>query len=219
MTEIVEKERLIEQVIGKHRHFIDTFNAEFSGLDDRLNSSRQQLDTLKKEIEANESRIGVLTEKYHLLFYQAKKMREELFNTLIEKMRAGKSANVLDVTRPGSRIEEFEKKLQNSKNIEEEEKIIGELKKLFYEIESAAGKAGITITFKGIIEKLNDANSSHKELLSLQNKPREHTIAAKEHEKQIGELEGRHNWLKHRIDSHNSALAYWEKQKGGVNVG
>ncbi len=218
MTEIIGKESLIEQVIAKHTHFIDTFNAEFSELDDRLNSSKQQLDTLKKEIETTESRIGVLTEKYHLLFYQAKKLREELFNTIIEKMRAGKAANVQDVTRPGNRIEEFEKKLQNSKNIDEEEKIIEELRKLFYDIESMAGKVGIIITFKGIIEKLNDANSSHKELLSLQNKPREHSVAAKEHEKQIDELEGRHNWLKHRIDSHNKALSYWEKQKGGINV-
>ncbi len=215
MTEIIENSRLIELVLEKHMRLLDTFNNEFSELDGRLDAIKQQSDAIKKEIETIESRIAVLTEKYHLLFYQAKKQREESFNSMLEKMRQGKAANLRDAVRLGTRVEEFEKRLQDSKNIEDEEKIIVELKKLFYDIESAARKAGIIITLKGIIEKLNEANASHKELLSLQNKPKDHTAAAREQDKQIGELEGRHNWLKHRIDSHKNALEYWEKQKGG----
>jgi SMC interacting uncharacterized protein involved in chromosome segregation len=218
MTEIIESNRLIDLVIEKHNRFLETFNTEFSELNSKLKEIKQQAEAIKKEIGTTESRIEVLTEKYHLLFYQAKKQREELFNTLIEKMRIAKAANLQDTARLGSRIEEFEKKLQTSKNIVDEEKIIAELKKLFYDLESAARKAGITIMYTGIIEKLNDANFSHKDLVSLQNKPKEQVTVAKEQDKQVEELEGRHDWLKHRLESHNNALAYWVKQKEGIKV-
>jgi hypothetical protein len=49
-------------------------------------------------------------------------------------------------------------------------------------------------------------------------KPKQDIGSVKDFEKQIGEIEGRHNWLKRRIESHSSALAYWEKQKGGIKV-
>ena len=217
MTEIIESNRLIELVIEKHNRFLEAFNNEFSELNSKLIAIKQQAEAIKKEMGTTESRIDVLTEKYHLLFYQAKKQREELFNTLIEKMRIAKAANQ-DAARLGSRIEELEKKLQTSKNVDDEEKFIVELKKLFYDLESAARKAGITIMCTGIIEKLNEANSSHKELISLQHKPKEQITVAKEQDKQVGELEGRHNWLKHRLESHNNALAYWVKQKEGIKV-
>jgi uncharacterized coiled-coil DUF342 family protein len=218
MTEIIEKDRLIEQVIEKHRNFLETFNTEFSELDGKLNSFKQQSDALKKQIETTVSRIEVLNEKYHLLFYQAKKQREDIYNEIIEKMRVARSENLQDAVRSGSRVEDQEKRLQNSKNIDDEERMIVELKKQFYDIESAARKAGLIITFKGIIDKLNEANMAHKELLSLQSKPEENNAASKEQDKQINEIEQRHSWLKHRLDSHNNALAYWEKQKGGINV-
>ena len=218
MTEIIQKDRLIEQVIEKHRSFLETFNTEFSELDGKLNSFKQQSDALKKQMETTVSRIEVLNEKYHLLFYQAKKQREDIYNEIIEKMRVARSENLQDAVRSGSRVEDHEKRLQNSKNIDDEERMIVELKKQFYEIESAARKAGLIITFKGIIDKLNEANMAHKELLSLQSKPEENNAASREQDKQIGEIEQRHGWLKHRLDSHNNALMYWEKQKGGINV-
>lgn len=218
MSEIIDNKGLIEQVIDKHKRFLESFNTEFSELENSLNTTRQQSDAIKKEIETTDSRITVLNEKHYLLFYQAKKQREELSSQVIDRMRAGKTGNVHDITRIISRFEEFEKKLQTSKNIEDEEKIIAEIKKLIYDLESEAKKAGVIITGKGIIDKLNEANSSHKELLSLQDKPKQNLISAKEYDKQLGEIEGRYNWLKHRIESHNNALAYWEKQKGGIRV-
>jgi SMC interacting uncharacterized protein involved in chromosome segregation len=218
MSEIIESTRLIEQVIDKHNRFLATFNSEFSELESKCNAARQQLDAIKKEIEATEARITVLNEKYHLLFHQAKKIREEIFSQTLEKMRAGKAASTNDFVRLGSRIEEFEKRLQNSKNIEDEERMIVEIKKLLCDIESGARKAGITITCKGVVDKLNEANSSHKELISLQNKPKQETVSARDHDKQIHEIDERYNWLKRRIESHNNALAYWEKQKSGVNA-
>ncbi len=219
MTEIIKSNRLIEMVIEKHNRFLGTFNSEFSELDNKLNAIKQQSDTIKKEMEATEARITVLNEKYHLLFHQAKKQREEVFRQVLEKMRAVKAITVQDVMRLSSRIEEFEKKLQNSKNIEDEERTIVEIKKLLYDFESAARKAGIIVTSGGIIDKLNEANSSHKELVALQNKPRPDAGSAKDIDRQAGEIDGRRSWLKRRIESHNSALAYWEKQKGGINVG
>ncbi len=213
MIEIIETNRLIEQVVDKHDGFLKTFNSEFSELDGKLNAAREQTMEIKKEIGATEARITVLNEKYFLFFHQAKKQREELFSKVIEKMRSAKAPNIHDIMRISGKIEEFEKRLQNSKNIEDEEKIIVEIKKLLYDFESQARKAGLIVTGKGIVDILNEANSSHKELISLQNKPKQDTGAR---DKQINEIEGRHNWLKRRIESHNNAVAYWQKQKGGI---
>ncbi len=218
MTEIVDNNKLIELVLEKHKKLLDTYNSEFSDLNSKLNGFKQQSDAIKKEIETTEMRIQVLNEKYHLLFHQAKKQREEIFGALLEKMRTAKVANLHDTISLGNKIDEFEKKLQNSKNIEDEESLIVEIKKLFYELESAGRRAGITITFNAITDKLNEANSSHKELLSLENKPRQYADSAKDQGRQLNEIEGRHSWLKHRIESHNNAFAYWEKQKGGIKI-
>ncbi|MCZ7403847.1 MAG: hypothetical protein O8C67_02800 [Candidatus Methanoperedens sp.] len=215
MIEIIESNRLIEQVIEKHNGFLKTFNSEFSELDSKLAASKQQSQEIKKEIGATEARITVLNEKYYLYFHQAKKLREELFGKVIEKMRSAKAANIHDIMRISGKIDEFEKRLQNSKNIEDEEKIIVEIKKLLYDFESEARKAGLIVTGKSVVDILNEANSSHKELISLQNKPKQDT-GAKDADKQINEIEGRHNWLKRRIESHNNAVVYWEKQKGGI---
>lgn len=219
MTEVIESDRLIEMVIDKHNRFLLAFNSEFSELESKLSSVKQQADTVKKELEATETRITVLNEKYYLLFHQAKKLREEIFAHVLEKMRTDKFADVQDIIRLGSRIDEFEKRLQSCKSIEDEERTITEIKKLLYDLESAAKKAGITVTCKGVVDKLNEANASHNELLSIQNKPKQETTSLKDYDKQKDEIEGRYNWLKKRIESHTNALAYWEKQKGGINVG
>jgi chromosome segregation ATPase len=214
MIEIIESERLIELVIDKHNRFLETFNSEFTELDTRLSDIKQQSDANKKEMERTESRIAVLNEKYHLIFHQSKKQREDIFALVLDKMRAAKASNIQTTIRLGSRIEEFEKKLQNSKNIEDEERTIVGIKKLLYDFESAARTAGIIITCKAIADKLNEANSSHKELISLQDKPEMDTGSYRDIEKQIGEIEEQHGWLKRRIESHNNALTYWKKQKG-----
>ncbi len=219
MTDIIESNRLIEMVIDKHSKFLETFNSEFSGLESKLNDVKQQADATKKELEATEARIVVLNEKYFLLFHQAKKQREEITANVLENMRAAKFGEIQETVRLISRIEEFEKKLANSKNIEDEERTIVEIKRLLYEMESAAKKAGMTVTFKMVLDKLYEANASHNELISLQNKPKQDTTSLKDFDKQKAEMDGRYNWLKRRIESHKNALAYWEKQKGGINVG
>jgi len=221
MTEITEKidtNKLMELVIDKHNRFLGIFKEEFSGLDVRLNAINKQSQDLKKEIETNETKITVLNEKYFLYYHQAKKQRDELFNTVLEKMHKANASNTHDVARISSRIEEFEKKLQSSRNIDEEDKAIVEIKKLLYDFESEARKSGIIVTSKAILDKLNEANVSHKELISIKDKPKQDTSSAKDFEKQKNEIEGRHNWLKRRIESHSTALAYWEKQKGGIKV-
>lgn len=218
MTETIDNNKLMDLVIEKHNKFLGIFRDEFSELEGKLNAIRKQTDSLKKEIETNESRITVLNEKYFLFFHQAKKQRDELFNNVLGKMHEIKASNIPDIIRLSGRIEEYEKKLQNSKNIDDEEKAIEQVKKLLYDFESEAKKAGMIITSKAIIDKLSEANASHKEFLSIQNKPKQDAGSAKEFEKQIGEIEGRHNWLKRRIESHTNALAYWEKQKGGIKV-
>ncbi len=216
MIEIIDGNRLMELVIEKHKKLLDTYGGEFSEVERKFNELGQQADAIKKEMDSIDSRIEVLNEKYHLLFYLAKKQREETLNAFFEKMRKAALPDLLELHRLSGRIEEFEKKLQNSKHIEDEEKNIAEIKKLLYEIESAGGKAGIMITCKGIIDKLVDANSSHRELLSLQDEPKLHAESFSDYDRQKKEVEVRFNWLKHRIESHNNALAHWEKQKGGV---
>jgi hypothetical protein len=221
MTEIIEKidtNKLMELVIDKHNKFIGIFKEEFSGLEEKLNAINKQSQELKKEIETNEIKITVLNEKYFLYYHQAKKQRDELFNIVLEKMHKTNASNIHDVARISSRIEEFEKKLQNSKHIDDEEKAIVEIKKLLYDFESEARKSGIIVTSKGILDILNEANASHRELISIKDKPKQDIGSAKDFEKQMGEIEGRHNWLKRRIESHSIALAYWENQKGGIKV-
>lgn len=221
MNEIIEKldtNKLMELVIDKHTKFIGIFKEEFSGLDEKLNAIKKQSQEIKKEIESNGTKIIVLNEKYFLYFHQAKKQREELFNTVLEKMRHANATNTNDVARISGRIEEFEKKLQNSRNIEDEDKAIAEIKKLLYDFESEARKSGIIVTSKTILDILNEANASHKELISIMDKPKQDIGPANDFEKQLGEIEANHNWLKRRIESHTAALAYWEKQKGGIKV-
>lgn len=218
MTGLIESEKLIELVIEKHKKFLDMYKTEFSDIDSKLMAIQKKADENKKEKETTESRISVLNEKYHLLFYQAKKLREEIFAQAIEKMRSIKAANLQDMVRLSGRVEEIEKKVQDSKNIEDEERIIVELKRHFYDFESGARKGGVIITCKAIVDKLNEANSCHREFLSTESKPKQQTVSAQDYDKQEKEIEGRHSWLKHRIESHNSASAYWEKQKGGIKV-
>ncbi len=216
MIEIMESNRLIELVIEKHKKLLDTYGFEFSDIESKFNSLKQHTESIKKEMDSTEARIEVLNEKYHLLFYQAKKQREEILNSFFEKMRKAGTINLFDLQRLSGRIEEHEKKLQNSKHIEDEEKNIVEIKKLLYELGSAGTKAGIVTSFEGIIEKLNEANLSHKELISLHDKPKQNSESLNDHNKQKEEVEGRYNWLRHRIDSHKNALSHWEKQKGGA---
>ena len=218
MTDIIDNNKLIDLVIEKHNKFIAAFKDEFSGLENKLNEIRKQADDLKKEIETAESKINVLNEKHFLFFHQAKKLRDELFYTVLEKMQQARAPNTHDVMRLSGRIDEYEKKLQNSRNIDDEEKTITEVKKLLHDFESEARKAAISVTLKAITDKLDEAHSSHKELLSVQDKPKQDTDSAREFDKQKDEIEGRHNWLKRRIESHMNALAYWEKQKGGIKV-
>lgn len=215
MIQIIESNRLIELVVDKHKRLLESFNCEFLELDTRLKSIRQQFDAVKKEIGTTEARILVLNEKHYLLFHQARKQREELFSQVINRMRE-KSINVQDVIRTGNSIGEREKKLQTSNNIDDEERMIMEIEKLLHDFESAAMKAGIIVTSRSILEKLNEACSSHKELLSLESKPKQQVESTRDYEVQINELEGRKSWLIHRIESHNGALAYWEKQRGGI---
>jgi len=68
------------------------------------------------------------------------------------------------------------------------------------------------------LDTLNEANTSHKELISIMDKPKQDISPENDFEKQIGEIEANYNWLKRRIESHIAALAYWEKQKGGIKV-
>ena len=218
MTEIIDNKILMDLVIEKHNKFLGAFKSEFSELEDKLNAVKKQTEDLKKEIETIETKIIVLNEKYFLYFHQAKKQRDELFNIVIEKMQQDKSPIVHEITRLSARIEEHEKKLQNSRNIDDEEKAIVEVQKFLYDFETEAKKAGISVTSKAIIDILNEAHESHKELLSIQDKPKQDIGSAKEFDKQAGEIEGRHNWLKRRIESHSNALAYWEKEKGGIKV-
>ncbi len=217
MSEI-DNSKLMDLVIEKHNKFLETFKTEFSELETKLDSIKKQSDALKKEIETNELKSTVLNEKYFLFFHMAKKQRDELFNNVLSKMREVKASNIQDIVRLSSRIEEYENKLKNSRNIDDEEKAIKEITNLLLDFENETRKAGIIASSKVIVDKLNEANASHKELLSIKDKPQQDVNSVKEFDKQISEIEGRHNWLKRRVESHSNALSYWEKQKGGIKV-
>lgn len=216
ITGILESGKLIELVIEKHKNFLGTFNSEFSELDGKLNLLKQESGTSRQEREKTETRISVLNEKYHLLFHQAKKQREELFSSVIDTMRAKGAPGIHDIKRKGERMAVLENKLQTAKNIEDEDKIIAELTGLLGDAGQAAASAGITATFGKVVDILDEANASHKEMLAISGMPDKYAGIVSELDKQIGELEGRYNWLKNRIESHSKALAHWETQKGGI---
>ncbi|MFU8766438.1 MAG: hypothetical protein ACNA7I_02010 [Candidatus Methanoperedens sp.] len=216
MTGILDSGKLIELVIEKHNNFLCTFNSEFSELDGKLNSLKKESDGAKQELEKNETKILVLNEKYHLLFHQAKKQREELFSSVIDNMRTTGAPGIHDIKRKGERIDVLENKLQTTKNIEDEDKIIAELTGLLGDIGQAAASAGIAATFGGVVDILDEANASHKEMLAISGIPEKHAGAISELDKQINELEGRCNWLKNRVESHRNALSHWQTQKGGI---
>lgn len=218
MTEISESSKLIDLVIEKHKRFLEAFNLEFKDVETRMNSIKQQVETQKKETEAKVSKMEVLKEKFHLLFHQAKKQREEVVNQVVEKMKQNKSPELKDASHLWSVIGDFEKKLQTSNNIADEEKVVMEIKKLLIDFESLAQKTGIVVSVKNIMDKLDEALSSHRELLTINEAPKQETDP-KDSEKLTAETEGRYNWLKHRIESHSKALSYWETAKGGINVG
>lgn len=213
MTEILEKNKLIELVIEKHKRLIDTYNGEFLELDSKMNSLKQQSAGIKNEIESIDSKIVVLNEKYHLLYHQAKKIREVIISDAVKKLPAISVESIKDAVRLSGRIEDLEKRLQNSKNIDDEEKIIAELRKLFYDIESVITKGGSILACKPIIDKLDEAYVSHRELILIGDTPKKYADSLKDIEDKAKEVEGRHNWLKHRLDSHNNALDYWAKQQ------
>jgi hypothetical protein len=218
MTEISESSKMIDLVIEKHKRFLEAFNLEYKDVETRMISIKQQVETQKKETEAQTSKMEVLKEKFHLLFHQAKKQREEVVNQVVEKMKLNKSPELKDASHLWGAIGDFEKKLQTSNSIADEEKTVMEIKKLLIDFEALAKKTGIIVSVKNIMDKLDEAISSHRELLAMNEAPKQETDT-KESEKQIGETEGRYNWLKHRIESHGKALAYWENAKGGISIG
>ncbi len=216
MTELIESGKLIELVIEKHNNFLGTFNSEFSEIDGKLNSLKMESGGAKQELDKIETKILVLNEKYHLLFHQAKKLREEIFNSVIDNMRANGVSGIHDIKRIGERITALENKLQTTRNIEDEDKIIAEITGFLGDFGQAISSAGITAAFGGVVDKLSEANSSHKEMLALSDMPEELAGNVGDLGKKINELEGRSNWLKNRIESHGKALAHWQTQKGVV---
>jgi uncharacterized coiled-coil DUF342 family protein len=218
MTEIISSQRLIELAVEKHNQFLETFINEFSELEEKFNSLKTQSEDIKKEIDTINSRISVLSEKYHLLFHQAKKKRQEVFDQIIDNMRTVKGSSIKGIKRMGSRIDELEKKLQTSRDIQEEERIINDVKNLLNEAEALARKTDMDISFRAVTDILDDAHSVHKELLSVKDTPEQYADTCKEYSKQMAEMEERYSWLKHRIESHRKALAYWETRKGGNKV-
>jgi len=97
---------------------------------------------------------------------------------VLDKMREIKAPNTHDIMRLCGRIEELRKKLQNSRNIDDEDKAIAQVRQLLYDFENEARKAGIIVTSRAVIDKLDEANKSHKELISIRNKPKKRCACA-----------------------------------------
>src|SRR5512139_1082613 len=99
MTEISDSSKLIDLVIEKHKRFLEAFSLEFNDVESRMNSIKQLVETQRKEAEMKASKMEVLKEKFHLLFHQAKKQREEVVNQVVEKMKANKSPELKEASR------------------------------------------------------------------------------------------------------------------------
>jgi len=188
MTEVFDKDKLIELVIQKHVEFLKKFNNEYLELENRQNALRNELNKLKQEKIEYEKKLMIFSEKYHICYHQAKKLRKESFDS--------------------NKIEDLEDKIQISNNIQEEEKMV---EKIIDLLNDSFEKS----IYDSIVGKLKEGLSIHKELLTIKSLPKNYSKSIEKIEKELIKNEKRSDWLKNRIESHNNAHEYWKKKGMG----
>lgn len=191
----LSKKGLLKAVIEKHDRLIAEYDSEFKALDGKVSKLKEKLASSKKEHEDTLQRIEVLREKRQQLYYQAKKVLEDIEPGIIEN-------KLLHSIHDD--IEELKRIKDAGKETELHEIVSGKIGS----IEIAAIKEQIA----QLSERVREAGEATRELLSLEEGQKDFD---EKYERMVEELkndEPRHNWLHRRISSHKEARAYWEKQ-------
>ncbi|MDK2891977.1 hypothetical protein [Methanohalophilus sp.] len=191
----LDKEGLIKAVIEKHDRLINEYNAEFSSLEGRVKELKEKVAAAKKEHEDAMQRMDVLREKRQQLYYQAKKLLENLEPGTIEDRL----------------IHSIHDDIEELKRLKEPDSEAELRRNLLDKINSiAVGETKEQVIH--LVEKIKGAEEATIELLSLETNQ---NGFSKEYKNMVEELkkdEPRYNWLQRRIASHTEARNYWEKQ-------
>ncbi|MCL7416078.1 MAG: hypothetical protein M8349_08500 [ANME-2 cluster archaeon] len=196
---------LFSVVIDKHNRFIKEFIEELKGLEGTVNSKRTEYQRINKELEALETRIVVLREKRHQLYYQSTKLRIKLIENIVD------SEVLLHLE---NEIEGIENRLQNANMSSEEElECINRIRSLVNEMEHSVPDSDNVqqVFIASILDILKTAESARKELDDILGTPDKHKTQSLALKEEFEMMESRQGWLKRRIELHKDALEYWEK--------
>jgi uncharacterized coiled-coil DUF342 family protein len=201
---LLDDNELLSIVIEKHNRFMGEYSSELKDLEEKMNSGRSEYKRVSEELEALETRLVVLKEKRHQLYYQAGKLRLKLLGTISDKEK---------IQHLGSEIGNIENKLQNANlSSSEEYGYIDSIRSLLKEIIETVPDNDMVqqATVSSILDILETAKAARSELDEMLNAPDEHRKESIALKQEVEDKEARLTWLKRRTALHKEALGYWE---------
>ncbi len=201
---LLDDSELLSIVIEKHNHFMGEYSSELNDLEEKIGAGRFEYNRVTKELEALETRLVVLKEKRHQLYFQAGKLRLKLLENISDK---GKIQHL------ESEIGNLESKLQNANlSSSEEYGYIDRIKSLLKEIIDNVpdNEMAQQATVSSILDILETAKAARGELDEILNAPDEHRKESIALKQEVEDQEARSAWLKRRIGLHKEAQGYWE---------
>lgn len=201
---LLDDSELLSIVIEKHNQFMGEYSSELKDLEEKIGSGRFEYNRVSKELEALETRLVVLKEKRHQLYYQAGKLRLRLLETISDKEK---------IQHLGSEIGNIENKLQNANlSSSEEYGYIDSIRSLLNEIMDNVPDNDMVqqATVSSILDILETAKAARSELDEMLNAPDEHRKESIALKQEVEDQEARLAWLKRRTGLHKEALGYWE---------
>lgn len=185
---ILERNELISAVVEKHERLIAEYQAEYDALTTTSTALDTEIEDLRKRIEENEEKAGVLDEKKHHFGHEAVEELKKLDLKQIDSEKIEAGINALT----SSKI---------SDSAEERKSVYETLRS---EINAAEGgdKAAL-------LAKAEAAYQAYAEEHALKE-----TLSADKEQlsKKQGEIaeNKRADWLARRIESHKESLDYWK---------
>lgn len=190
---LIGREGLINAVILKHNKMLEKYIFEFEELDTRFSSYSRGIDDGKKKHEELLEREDILKEKRQQLYHQAEMMLEKL-------VESGMQQKDVNIIRDG---------ITKAKSVSS----VSEEKAVIESILSALSIGELSETKSSIKSKIEEAVTSHEELISISGLENTLTEDQKFHEEELSKAKPRHSWLEKRIQSHKEALKHWESLK------
>jgi len=201
---LLDDNELLSIVIEKHNRFMGEYSSELKDLQEKMNSGRSEYNRVSKELEALETRIVVLKEKRHQLYYQAGKLRLRLLETISDKEKTQHLE---------SEMGNIENKLQNANLSSSEEcGYIDSIRSLLKEIIETVPDNDMVqqTTVSSIHDILETTKAARSELDEMLNAPDEHRKESITLKQEVEDQEARLAWLARRTALHKEALGYWE---------